>query len=40
MQKPKGSIILLFHKGDANKLPFADESFDAFVSNYIYHNIP
>ncbi|WP_311553757.1 class I SAM-dependent methyltransferase [Propionimicrobium lymphophilum] len=31
---------IVFHKGDANKLPFADESFDAFVSNYIYHNIP
>ena len=31
---------IVFHKSDANKLPFADESFDAFVSNYIYHNIP
>lgn len=31
---------IVFHKGDANKLPFADESFDAFVSNYICHNIP
>lgn len=31
---------IVFQKGDANKLPFADESFDAVVSNYVYHNIP
>ena len=26
-------------KEDANKLDFPDESFDAVVSNYVYHNI-
>ena len=25
--------------GDANKLDFPDESFDAVVSNYVYHNV-
>lgn len=29
----------LFRPGDANALPFADETFDAVVSNYVYHNI-
>lgn len=29
-----------FQKGDAVSLPFADECFDAVVSNYVYHNIP
>ena len=28
-----------FQHGDARKLNFADESFDAVVSNYVYHNI-
>lgn len=28
-----------FRRGDANKLDFPDESFDAVVSNYVYHNI-
>ena len=28
-----------FQHGDANKLGFPDESFDAVVSNYVYHNI-
>ena len=28
-----------FQKGNANKLDFPDESFDAVVSNYVYHNI-
>ena len=28
-----------FVHGDANKLPFPDVSFDAVVSNYVYHNI-
>ena len=27
-------------QGDATALPFPDESFDAVVSNYVYHNIP
>ena len=29
-----------FVKGDACKLDFPDESFDAVTSNYCYHNIP
>ena len=29
----------VFKHGDANKLDFPDESFDAVVSNYVYHNI-
>lgn len=29
----------VFQKGDANKLEFADETFDAVISNYVYHNI-
>ncbi|BBF43126.1 transport ATP-binding protein CydC [Lachnospiraceae bacterium KM106-2] len=28
-----------FWKGDAIKLPFPNESFDAVTSNYVYHNI-
>ena len=28
-----------FRRGDALKLDFADESFDAVTSNYVYHNI-
>ena len=28
-----------FCRGDANKLDFPDGSFDAVVSNYVYHNI-
>lgn len=28
-----------FVHGDANKLDFPDESFDAVISNYVYHNI-
>ena len=30
----------LFQKGDAFRLDFPDESFDAVMSNYVYHNIP
>lgn len=29
-----------FRNGDACKLDFADETFDAVTSNYVYHNIP
>ena len=29
-----------FRRGDATTLDFPDESFDAVVSNYVYHNIP
>ena len=29
-----------FVQGDACKLPFDDETFDAVASNYVYHNIP
>ena len=29
-----------FRQGDAQKLDFPDGSFDAVVSNYVYHNIP
>ena len=29
-----------FDRGDAMALDFPDESFDAVVSNYVYHNIP
>ncbi|MCR5845536.1 MAG: methyltransferase domain-containing protein [bacterium] len=29
-----------FERGNAVELDFADESFDAVVSNYVYHNIP
>ena len=29
-----------FRQGNALKLTFADESFDAVTSNYVYHNIP
>lgn len=28
-----------FQRGDACKLDFADETFDAVTSNYVYHNI-
>ncbi len=28
-----------FRQGDARKLPFEDETFDAVTSNYVYHNI-
>lgn len=28
-----------FQRGDANRLDFPDETFDAVISNYVYHNI-
>ena len=33
-----GNVV--FQNGDATALPFANEQFDAVVSNYVYHNIP
>ena len=35
----EGVSNVLFEKGDAVKLDFADESFDLVTSNYVYHNI-
>jgi len=29
-----------FRQGDATRLDFPDETFDAVTSNYVYHNIP
>ena len=29
----------VFRHGDANHLDFPDESFDAVISNYVYHNV-
>ena len=38
--KAEGVINVSFQRGDATKLDFPDESFDAVTSNYVYHNIP
>ena len=38
--KAEGVKNVVFNNGDARKLPFPDESFDAVTSNYVYHNIP
>ena len=38
--KAEGVDNVSFQKGDATKLDFPDESFDAVTSNYVYHNIP
>ena len=38
--KAEGVCNVSFEKGDATHLDFPDESFDAVVSNYVYHNIP
>ena len=38
--KAEGVSNVNFHRGDATHLDFPDESFDAVVSNYVYHNIP
>ena len=35
----EGVTNIRFQKGDACKLDFPDESFDAVTSNYVYHNI-
>lgn len=35
----EGVANVSFQKGDANHLEFADETFDAVTSNYVYHNI-
>ena len=35
----EGVSNVRFEEGNAVKLPFADESFDAVCSNYVYHNI-
>ncbi len=36
----EGTPNTRFGKGNAVKLEFPDESFDAVMSNYVYHNIP
>jgi len=38
--KAEGVSNVSFEKGNALKLDFADETFDAVTSNYVYHNIP
>ncbi len=38
--KAEGVENVSFMRGDAVKLDFPDESFDAVTSNYVYHNIP
>jgi len=38
--KAEGVTNTTFAKGDAIKLDFADGTFDAVCSNYVYHNIP
>jgi SAM-dependent methyltransferase len=37
--KAEGVTNAQFKEGNAVKLPFEDESFDAVTSNYVYHNI-
>ena len=36
----EGVSGITFQQGDATHLDFADETFDAVTSNYVYHNIP
>jgi len=38
--KAEGVSNTSFMQGNACKLPFEDEIFDAVTSNYVYHNIP
>ncbi len=37
--KAEGTGNVRFQQGNAVKLAFADESFDAVMSNYVYHNV-
>lgn len=37
--RAEGVANVEFRKGDAVKLDFGDEAFDAVTSNYVYHNI-
>ncbi len=37
--KAEGVTNVRFEEGNAIRLPFEDESFDAVTSNYVYHNI-
>lgn len=36
----EGVLNTTFQQGDAVKLDFDDETFDAVTSNYVYHNVP
>ncbi len=38
--RTEGVSRISFQQGDATHLDFPDETFDAVVSNYVYHNIP
>ncbi len=38
--KAEGVSNTSFTQGDACRLPFEDETFEAVTSNYVYHNIP
>ena len=38
--RAEGVSRITFQQGDATRLDFPDETFDAVVSNYVYHNIP
>jgi len=38
--KAEGVTHVYFSQGDATKLRFQDNTFDAVCSNYVYHNIP
>ncbi len=38
--RAEGVSNVLFRRGNAVKLDFPDETFDAVTSNYVYHNIP
>ena len=38
--RAEGATNTTFRQGDATHLDFPDGTFDAVVSNYVYHNIP